>query len=106
MAPVTPMTPMTTRPSRRARRGEGRRSRGKTIATERTTTPPPPHTHTSLSAPPRDVLAELKRRRGVAPDAISYGAAISACAAAAQWERALALLDEVSNDVSHKDWRP
>ena len=36
----------------------------------------------------------------------SYNSTISACGKAAQWERALDVLDEVRHDMPHKDWRP
>ena len=45
----------------------------------------------------RGALALLKEMRasGVAPNVITYNAAISACEKGGQWERALSLLEEV-----------
>ncbi|CAN0566220.1 unnamed protein product, partial [Ectocarpus sp. 12 AP-2014] len=42
------------------------------------------------------VLLGVMRSEGVAPDHFAFGAAVNACAKGGQWERAVALLDQVS----------
>ena len=50
-----------------------------------------------------DVLAANKTRATLQADVISYNSSISACGKAAQWQRAVALLDEMRNadTISH-----
>lgn len=42
------------------------------------------------------MLLVMMREEGVAPDHFAFGAAVNACAKGGQWERAVALLDQVN----------